>query len=61
MQTVEKLKQQVTDSSQQESKLMMRLTAKEQEIQELVVSKVLSLSISCITMWAAVYVVVLNH
>lgn len=37
MLTVEKLKQQVTDSAQQENKLVLRLSGKEHEVQELMV------------------------
>jgi len=36
--TVEKLKLQVAESTRQESLLVMRLAAKEQEVQELLVS-----------------------
>jgi len=37
--TVEKLKLQVAESTRQESLLVMRLAAKEQEVQELLVSE----------------------
>lgn len=41
--TVEKLKQQVTDSAQQENKLVLRLSGKEHEVQELMVCFIASI------------------
>jgi len=43
--TVEKLKTQVAESTRQESLLVMRIAAKDQEVQELLVSEKLSVTV----------------